>query len=171
MTEGTTERFRSSMSLWTSRAIDALKDGKPGDVIAPEDMEAKVGRSCKCGDSGYANVLSAINHVTRNFGVVWKWQRAISAWKCLEPAEASAESTSLVGAARRRASRSLAVAATVDPGKLDEPTRRDHSLTVAQAGMIHLCGGGAFRKKLATSDIAAFKQPESKNVIALMTAK
>ena len=161
------ERFRTGISLHTSRALDALAAGRPGDLIDREQMTKIVGRSCEKGEdgNGKSNVCSAIRICEQERGIVWRWSSADSAWKCFNPKECVGEGTKSVSKAARAVNRGLRVIATVDPAVLDEETRREYSLTCAIAGVMRIAGHGGARKKLEKAEIT---EPNTQKVLELM---
>lgn len=161
------ERFRSGLCLHTSRAVDLLSTGKPGDKLTREQMAEKVGRDCSPDGTGYGNVQSAIRLCEREKGIVWRWIKADNCWRCLTPQECVNETSKCITGGFRRVSRGLRVAATVDPKRLDDETRREHSLNVTLAGFMRIAGHGSTRSKLATSS-ERLSEPDVGKVLALM---
>ena len=162
-----TERFRSGMSIHTSRAVDALKEGTPGDLIDRNRMTEIIGRDCTDQSPGYGNVQSAIRHVEGNFGIVWRWDRSTKAWRCLNDVEKSECSIDGVRRSRRVLGRSLRVAANVNEDALTPEQRKEHRLNCVVAGTMHLFGKSEFRKKLAAAN-GNIVEPNPKKVIELM---
>lgn len=160
--------FPGAMGLHTSRCVERLKAGKHGDTIDREQMTVIVGRSCEVGDKGYANVCSAIRHVERLHGVVWRWDKAAKAWRCLNDAERVMEATGGIKRAGRLIGRSIRVAASVNTVALTEDQRREHNLTCALAGMIRIASSGPARKRL--SEQKSVVEPDAAAVLRLMSA-
>jgi hypothetical protein len=168
MTEAVTvERLHGGLSLHTTRAMNRLADGKPGDLITRDEMAGIIGRDCNPGDKGYGNVGSAIRACIRERGVVWQWSRPDQAWKCLNPAECVGETTRGISGGFRKVNRALRVAATVNPEGLDNDTRREHSLNIAIAGAMRVMGHGGTRKKLEAK-VETIAEPDVGKVLRLM---
>ena len=165
--ESVAERFRSGMCIHTSRAVDAMKGGKPGDLITREKMREIIGRDCNAGSLGYGNVGSAINHVEGQLGIVWRWDRSAKAWRCLNDVEKSECSMDGVKRSRRVLSRSLRVASTVNEEALTDDQRKEHRLNCVVAGTMQLFGKPEFRNKLAAAN-GAIVEPNPQKVIELM---
>jgi hypothetical protein len=165
--ETATERFRSGMCIHTSRAVDALKEGKPGDLISRDKMASIIGRDVSDGTNGYGNVNSAIRHVEGQLGVVWRWDRSAKAWRCLNDVEKSEVSIDGVKRSRRVLGRSMRVAATVNEEALTEDQRKEHRLNCVVAGTMQLFGKPEFRKKLAAAN-GSLVEPNPQKVIELM---
>lgn len=150
------EPFRSGMCVFTSRAIDAMKDGKPGDKIDRQKMTELVGRDCKPTGKGYANVNSAINYV-RNRGVFWQWVRATKAWVCLAPNEIADETQRGVSKVHRTAGRVLKGAACCDVKKLTSDQKRQFDLATTRAALARTATSAAMGKRL--ENVATLKTP------------
>lgn len=161
-----TESFRSGLCLHTSRAIDVLKIGKPGDTIDREQMAKTIGRDCDTGSLGYGNVQSAIRHVERVNGIVWRWDRTRIAWTCLDNDQRAVETSSSLPRIRRMAGRALVVGSTVDQAKLNESDRRQFDLSVIRLGLAKTTSGADFGKKLET--VAKPTELSSDKLLALM---
>ena len=82
--EATLDHRPGIMGIHASRAVERLKAGKPGDTNTREEMAEVIGRSCRPSQLGYGNVLSAINRVEIDHGIVWRWDRGTRAWVCLD---------------------------------------------------------------------------------------
>lgn len=162
----TVERLHGGMSLHTTRAMNRLVEGKPGDTITRDEMATIVGRDCTPGGKGYGNVGGAIRACERERGIVWRWSRPDNAWKCLNTKECVGETTRGISSGFRKVNRALRVAATVDPKGLDDDTRREHSLNVAIAGAMRVMGHGGTRKKL--EKVESIVEPDVGKVLALM---
>ena len=63
------------ISAFTSRAIERLQTGKPGDTVTADQMRDVIGMDCRSRDKGYSYVRSAIHHVESQHGIVWAWDR------------------------------------------------------------------------------------------------
>lgn len=140
--------FRHGMRYATSAAIDKLKLGKPGDTITRDDMAKVVKESCELGTPGYGSVNTAIKHCETNYQVVWRWDRDLKAYKCLNNSESVRVGGQLMRRARTKAKRSLRVASSVDEKKLTDEERRDHSLNVLSAGLMVTAGSSSFQKRV-----------------------
>jgi hypothetical protein len=66
----------------TSKAIELLKTGKPGDTLTDEQVSAHVGKNCGVGKAGYGNLVTAMNRVLKDHGVLWVRVRGARALKC-----------------------------------------------------------------------------------------
>lgn len=159
--------FRSGISIYTTRAFNRLAQGKPGDTITREEMGKVVGRDCAVGAKGYGNVCSAISKCEREHGIVWRWIRSLSAWKCLQDSEKVGETTRGISSGVRKVNRALRVAAAVNTECLDDDTRREHSLNVAIAGAMRVMGHGGTRKKLEAKS-ESIAEPDVGKVLKLM---
>ncbi len=155
------------MCIHTSRAVDALKEGKPGDLISRDDMAKIIGRDCDSGSNGYGNVRSAADHVRATFGVVWNWDKSAQAWRCLNDIEKSELSISGVKKARRTIGKSLKVAALVNEDALSDDQKKEHRLNCVVAGTMQLFGKPEFRKKLSAAN-GSLVEPNPQKVIELM---
>lgn len=163
-----TERFRSGMSVHTSRAIDALKEGKPGDVISLGRMEQIIERQCGAGMPGYGNVRSAIDNVRSNFGIVWEWDRSSRGWRCLSDSEKPDAAKHRTKKARKQIRRSLAILAATNQANLTADQRQQVAAQTIQLGTVLLFSSDRALKKLQTSGIELRKISVSDKVLDLM---
>ena len=148
MTDNNNHSFRHGLAFGTSKAIDRFKTGSHGDLVTREQMQAVTGESCELGTNGYGHVNTAIKHVETTYGIVWRWDRNRQAWRCLDDAEKVHCSGQLNKAARRKVSRSLRVAASVDESTLDNDQHRDHQLNVVAASLALTSVSAPLRKRL-----------------------
>jgi len=162
--EAKTEAFRAGMCLHTSKAIDKLKDGKPGDMISREAMAAVIGRSCELSEKGYANVMSAIRHVERVHGVVWRWGRTEQAFVCLSAAQAVDDVQQTLKRSGKMARRALTTASTIKPEELDDEHRSRYRAACVQAELIRLSVTAETHKRLLNT--AEVKTPDVKKLMA-----
>ena len=168
-TEATIDHRPGIMGIHASRAVEALKAGKPGDTVTREQMTEIIGRSCHPSQLGYGNVNSAINRVEIDHGIVWRWDRGTKAWVCLDDTDKTGVLKDYIRIARKRVRRGIRVAGTVDIAKLSTEQKQEHGLTLAAAGVMNLCSGTAFAKRLLTLDKP--REPEVGKLIELMGKK
>ena len=142
-------RFPGQMCQATASAVDRLKQGSSGNTLSREQMAAIIGRPCSPGSLGYGNVLSAIKHVEKNYGITWEWQRPLQAWLCLDDSGKVNTTKTRINRTRRLAKRAVCVAESIDLTNLNLEDRRDHGLNLAVAGMTLVCSSGAFRRRVA----------------------
>jgi hypothetical protein len=160
--------FPGVMGPHTAKAVERLKTGQPGDALTRAQMADVIGRSCELHSNGYGNVNSAINHVEREHGVIWRWDKGLQAWKCLHDHEKVGDASGKIKRSRKLAKRAIRVAAHTDASKLSDDQRREHNLNTAQAGLLYLFGGGPFRKRLKQAALPNTHEPEVGKVIELM---
>lgn len=166
ITEATLDHRPGIMGIHASRAVERLKAGKPGDTITREEMAEVIGRSCRPSQLGYGNVLSAINRVEIDHGIVWRWDRGTRAWVCLDDTAKTGVLKDYIRIARKRVRRGIRVAGTVDIAKLTTEQKQEHGLTLAAAGVMNLCGGASFANRLKALDKP--REPEVGKLIELM---
>ena len=154
------------MGIHASRAVERLKTGKPGDSINREQMADIISRPCHATSPGYGNVQSAINRVEIDHGIVWRWDRGAQAWVCLTHSQKVGVLKDSVRTARKRVSRGLRVANTVDMRELTDEQKQECGLMIATAGVMRLCGGSGFAKKLQA--IEKPREPDTSKLLALM---
>ena len=160
-------KFPGIMGPHTQRAVEKLKTGTPGDTITREQMTAVVGRDCSPNGMGYGNVNTAIRHTEKFHGICWRWDREDKAWRCLDDTQKTKVQRSYNQSSRRAARRGLVVGATVDMANLNDADKQEHNANMSAAGMIYLCGGGAFRKRLGNVT-GKLREPEPAQLIELM---
>lgn len=145
-----TKRFRSvpGMHVCTSQLIDRIKDGKAGDVLTDEELSRLCGRNTCVGGDGYGYLNSAINHVLKQYGIVWKRERGANAIKCLEPEEIISTSEQDRKHIHRVGKRTVRRLGTVDIEQLPESVRRAHTLHFAQMATVVGLSARNTQKKL-----------------------
>lgn len=157
--------------IYTTRAIDFLKAGKPGDVVTREKMTNIIGRDCGLNSLGYGNVNSAIRICERDHKIVWRWDRNEKVWVCLDGSQAVDAGYSHRQRARKEVKRSLVVANSIDAGKLSDDKRRDLGVLKAAAGVMLLAGGTSFAKRLQAIGTNQPTEPDAARLIELMKPK
>jgi len=160
--------FPGAMGPHTVRAVERLKKGTPGDTATRDEMALVIGRECAPQTNGYGNVNSAIKHVERHYGIVWRWVTGNQHWLCLNDDERLDAADHGLKRHRRGIERELHVTGTIDPHNLTGERRRDLELTQAAAGMALLCASGGFRKRLAATGAARLQEPDATKLIELM---
>lgn len=157
------------MGIHSSRAVDYLKTGTPGDTVTREKMAEIIGRPCGVNSLGYGNVTSAIRHVEHQFRIVWRWCRDGKVWKCLDDSERVGVLQDDVRIARKRINRGIRAASTADVSKLSLERKRELGIAMAAAGVMSLCGGSSFAKRL--EKISTPHEPDASKLIELMNGK
>ncbi len=155
---------------YTAAAIEKLKQGQPGDTITRHQMAIVVGLPCGTDERGYSHVLTAIKRTRKDHRVIWKWFRDLQSWKCLEDKDKEPAMRSDLRSARKRGKKALEIGTTVDRSKLSDDERRDHTLTMTQAGMTYACNGSPLRNKLiaAHANGKQLQQPDPQKLVDLM---
>ena len=123
---------QQGMRLATAKLIEALKDGKVGDVLTDEEMFAICERKTMPDVDGYGNLQSAIRHVEKNYGLVWRRVAGARCIKCLDGVERCgviASNRRHIGKVARRA---VAVGRTIQVDELPELERATALVQVAQ---------------------------------------
>ncbi len=164
-------QFPGIMGPHTAKAIERFKTGHAGDTFTRAQMADIIGRSCESQTNGYGNVNSAIIHVEREHGVIWRWDKGLQAWKCLHDHEKVVDVSGKIKRSRKLAKRAIRVATHTDTSRLTDDQRRDHNLNTAQAGLLYLFGGGPFRKRLERANLPNMHEPDATKVIDLMKPK
>lgn len=166
------QSFIGQMGPWTQAAIGMMRDGKPGDFIKLMDMNAAVGRDCSTTGRGRQNVHSAICHVLNRYGLVWKWDRNLKGWFCLQSVQIVSEEHRSLRRATKAARTGLKKAAVVKLEELDQESLVQHQSNRAQLAMAELAGGAPFRRRLTEMDAMVrngLNQPNADAVIKLMS--
>jgi len=167
MTEATpTTPMHGSRSIWTSRAIDALKSGKPGDKIDRQQMERLVGLPCHPQSRGYSSVNSAIKTVRRQFGLGWLWSRSEKAWVCLDASGNYRAAKAKTAEASRKVRTAQQFQAITDRSKLDDQERGDFDRNMIQVEMARLSMSSPMAKRLEQT--GAVKPPDLDKLASLM---
>lgn len=160
------------MSLATSKLIEAMKNGKPGDMLTDEELERICGLAChsrqKGGEpgKGYGYVGTAIRYCVREHRVVWKRVPRAACIKCLKPDEIRT-----VAKARRRhickvGKWGVRELATVEIDRLSDSERREHLLCTAQLGALAGMADNTMTKKLEARNVT--QAPDMQRLLEAM---
>lgn len=165
--QAATERFRSEMKVHASRAVDAMKDGKPGDIIRLERMEEIIGRPCGNQTAGRGNVASAIKHVLRNYHVAWEWDRSAKGWRCLSSVDKLEVMPRRMKRARSCVARGMAIISTASMDDLTPDQRLLLKKHGTIAATVLLFSNPRSVRKLEQAGFE-IKKPNMQKVIELM---
>lgn len=158
------------MSVHTSRAVERLKDGKPGDTVSLEKMEEIVGRPCGNYTAGRGNVQSAIRHVLRHHNVAWEWDRSIKGWRCLTSIDKLEVIPAKMKRARSHLRRGMAIINTADFNDLTAEQQRILRTHSVHAGTLLLFSNPKAIQKLEQAGFE-IKRPDTQRLIELMKKK
>ena len=129
-----TQRVYPALALATSRLIERLKGGEPGDTVTDEELTAIVGNDTAPSGKAYKNLQSAVRWVRRD-GVVWSRVRGEGVLKCLQHRERTDVSESYVQRSGRAAKTALQVARATRVAELSSDEAKRHTAIVARAAM------------------------------------
>lgn len=158
----------------SAAAIELFKQGKPGDVLTPEEISEAIGELFirpSATPRAYSHLQSAIEYVERNHLIVWEWERDSVVYRCLGDAEKTGTLPRYMLGIRRKAKRLITRSKTVDVSRLTDDQRRDHSLMQALGGMLATAAGGSFRKQLAARTNGGLSEPSTAKLLDLMNGK
>jgi hypothetical protein len=144
---------RPSMSLGTARAIEKLKDGKPGDEFTVPQMEEITGENCGQNTRGRNHVCSAINHVLTQHQIHWSWSRDDKVWRCCTHEDSLGIVDNRNKSIGRRARKSLRMLASVDEKELNEEERREKRLSELQNSLAITSISAPLRKRLSKAKV------------------
>ena len=155
MTQATTLRFPhlQGISLASSKLIDLLKTGMPGDVQTDETLTLACGKDTRVGAKGYANLSTAIRHVLRNHGRVWQRIKGAYAIKCLEPGEVTDSSASDMRRIHRTSKRSVTKLLTLNETDVDTSDLARYHAMLAQHGTLTMFSRANTTKTLETRGV------------------
>ncbi len=139
------------ISAFTSRAIERLQTGKPGDTVTADQMRDVIGMDCRSRDKGYSYVRSAIHHVESQHGIVWAWDRDGDQWKCLDTQSKAESVDGFIKQARRRIRAGLRRGKAVNEAELTDEQLREHRLRTAVVGTMDLFTSGGTRQRLESA--------------------
>jgi len=121
-----------------SRAlIQALRDGKPGDVKTDIELASVCGRDTRVGGPGYGHLQSAIQFCERD-GVVWKRLVKQNAIRCVGGTDLMDVARTDLKQIHRKCKRTTRRLGAVDPAELSDDERRKHGAMLAQSGTLAL---------------------------------
>lgn len=171
-TQETTHRSPiGPLKMETSLAVSKLKAGKPGDLITREEMAEHIGISCELNSLGYGNVQSAIRHVEREHGIVWRWNRSQQAWECKDDVGKLDDAQHAKKGINRRLGRTGRVLAAVDSSKLPAERQTEYQVELVNTGLAALATSGAFRKRTLEAiegKADGLRRPEPAQLLELM---
>lgn len=150
----TTEVLRKGCGIYTTRLIEEMAKGKPGDTKTREEMAQIAGLDevhplTESGRKGYQAVRSAIRHCEGSgIGIIWSWDRASQKYKCLTPADTASVVGSDKKSIHHRSGRALRRAETVNLNDLNPADRLKFNLDTLQVGMARASTGNAMKKRL-----------------------
>lgn len=154
-----------AMRLATSKLIDALKGGSPSDTLTDEQLKELCGKDCSVDGDGYAYLGSAIRHVLRNHGVVWKRIVGAGLIKCLD----TGEIVEVAKGARRHTykheKRTLCKLAVAADGATEQQ-RPEVMLQLAQHGTLAHMSSSGMTKKLEAREVV--ETPDPARLLAAM---
>lgn len=157
--------FRAGMCRHTAAAVEVFKEGKPADTKTREEMAAIIGRDVDIGSLGYGNVMSAIRHVERLFGIVWRWDKSSQCFRCLNSSQAVADAQQSLRRSGKFARKALLTSSTVKVEELTEEERGQYRATCIQAELTRLSVNGDIHKRL--SACAEVKSVDAKKLMSL----
>ncbi len=166
--------FPGKMGPYTAKAIEHLKDGKPGDRVNVPEMQQIMGRPCNPsgepseGRLGYGNVATACHRVLMDHGPFWQWERESKSWVCQNNEGRVRETHRRHRFMRKRAKKNLQVLAGADRSAMSADQRQEHSVQQVLSGTVLVATSSPTRKKLLTGDVAHFHDPPQAKLIALM---
>lgn len=153
----------SGMTLFTSKLIEQLRSGPVGKTLTLSELSAACGRDVNVGEPGYGNLQSAIRHVVRNYGFVWKLVRSAGMIKCLDAGEVLADGKGDLESIGRRSRKAMRKLQTVKETDLKNGDLIEFHSLVAQHGTLSM-----FASASATKALAARKANEAPNFQALL---
>jgi hypothetical protein len=144
--------YFGQMLAATSALVDILKGGQPGDIAT--DVQLSVcGRNCSQED-GRRCVRSAIKHVERVHGVVWRRLRDDGAIKCLHPMECVEVVKSTRKHIGRTTRRAVQVLSTIQDKDVSPAELPSVMALAAQMGTLAMFSGVSVQKALEGRGIA-----------------
>lgn len=136
----------------TSKAIEAMKDGTPGDTITLAEMEKVTSERCESGTRGRSHVDSAKRHVLRTYGVYWQWSREEQGWVCCDSSQKIDAVQQFEKTITKKAKRNLLILSTVDDTELDAGAKRQKQLSEIMNSMTISLSSKKLRKQLTEED-------------------
>lgn len=143
------EPFRAGMCRHTAAAVELFKSGEPGQTKTREEIAKIIGREVAHATLGYGNVMSAIRHVERLFGRVWRWDKTEQVFRCLNSSQAVADAQQSLRRSGKFARKALLTSSTVKVEELTEEERGQYRATCIQAELTRLSVNGDIHKRLS----------------------
>lgn len=141
------------VSITSSRLIDRLKTGTPGDVITDEDLTSVCGKDTRPNGKGYSSLQTAIRYCEREHNVVWRRIKGADCIKCLEWSERLEQDNKYRRHIHRTAKRSVRVVNSIDTSELKPSDQREVNIRTAQMMTLASMSSADMRKKLEARDI------------------
>lgn len=136
------------LSLVSAKLIEAMKDGRPGDILTDDQLQTVCGLSVAPKGAAYGNLATAIRHCIRHRAIVWKRVIRQKCIKCLEPLEVMETGRSEVLSTRRRTRRAAGKMRTVNLEKIPEADRPEYMALAAQLSTMCLFSRDKVRVQL-----------------------
>lgn len=136
-----------NMTLWTSRLVDVLKDGKIGDEFTDEQLTVICEHDVKESRGG-TYVRSACNHVKSNYGLFWRRVRGSGMIRCLNNTEKREFAKSCTKSINRTSKRALTALRTIDFDMLPANEKQETLVLMAQHGTLATTSKHGTLKKL-----------------------
>ena len=126
-----------TMDVSTRMLVNMMKDGRPGDVLTDDAMRAACGRITAPGGDGYANLATAIKHVTANYGKFWRRVPGEHCIKCFNGSETLEFAKDQRSQVSRKINGVRRALATVDPISLPDDQRTAYFAQASQMQALH----------------------------------
>lgn len=130
----------------TSKLIDKLRNGQPGDKVFDTELEAD-GLKCTPNADDYENLCTAIKFL-RGEGIVWVRVRGAGYLQCLKPNERLDLANCYRRSISRKAKATMSVLASIDRDEVDEHRRRELDARKAQTATLVMFSDSSITKAL-----------------------
>ena len=150
---GKLEHITPGMSLATIKLIEALKGGKPGEQIDDAALTVACERDTSVGCKGYPYLQSAIRYCRRHYGVNWERIPKAGFLRCLQADETLHSVNRDRRSISRRSHRAIQKLKNVSNGQLDETTKPQVLLQLAQFGALASFASSDMTKRLASAGV------------------
>lgn len=128
--------------------VEALKDGKPGEVKTDEELTKICGRDTRPQKPGYASLGSAIRYLIKHHGIRWRRIPKANAIHVCNASELESESGSDLDSIRRKTRRTKEKIAIIKRDELNDEQKQRLFAREAQIGVIELASDRGTTKKL-----------------------
>jgi hypothetical protein len=165
MTEPAVKRWTSvpGFAPATAKLIEKLSAGTVGDVLTDEELTEVCGKDCAVEGDGRRYVLSAVKHVERVKGIVWRRMRGVGTVKCLEMNERIEVALCYRRHISKSSKRAARVISTISIDSIEDGKRPGLLALMAQLGALAMFSSPDTQKKMEARGIVS--PPDSKRLL------
>ncbi len=151
---------RPTYTPQTSKLIEYLASGKPGDECTDEELGDLIMMelNTKPGNAAYRYLRSAINYLLANHGILWERVRGQHCIRCSDDKEKVAKAVSELSGIRRKAKRASRVTLSTNTLNLTAEERQRHAAMTYTATFIYDAASNKAQERLIETGVPRYDQ-------------